>query len=356
MKVLHIINSLNIGGAEKLIVDLVPSLNSSEINTDLLVLKRSNNFFTKKMKGQTVHFLSTGSLYNFVLIFKIIPYLKKYDIVHIHLFPSLYWVVLARIISFSKAKLVYTEHSTQNRRRKHYALKYIDKFIYSFIEVTICITHATQINLNKHLNQNKKTVVINNGINITEYLKTDPNINFFDKKDIILLQVSSFRKQKDQRTLIKSLKLLPNNYKLLLVGEGDLKKDCITFVKDQKLEERVIFLGKRKDVSELLNYSDIIIQSSYYEGFGLAALEGMAANKPVIASDVPGLKEVVGGYGMLFEVGNHKQLATKIIELGSNRETYTYIKNRCYNRSLDYSINKMTKEYIKIYQQIYDKT
>lgn len=86
------------------------------------------------------HRFNTGSVYNPLLVFKIIPYLKKYDLIHAHLFPVLYWVVLAKWISFSKKKIVYTEHNTNNKRREIKLFQKIDRIIYSGLHQIITIS------------------------------------------------------------------------------------------------------------------------------------------------------------------------------------------------------------------------
>lgn len=114
MKILQVINSLTTGGAEKLIIDSVPLYQNQGLTVDVLLLNNAETQFKSKLKETSngrIEGLSIGSVYNPFLIFKIIPYLKKYDIIHLHLFPTLYWVVLAKWISFSNVKLVYTEHN-----------------------------------------------------------------------------------------------------------------------------------------------------------------------------------------------------------------------------------------------------
>ena len=220
MKVLQVINSLNTGGAEKLLVDSISIYQKNQIEMDVLLLKKTNTFIYEKLKIESKgekFYLTNYSLYNPLLIFKIIPFLKKYDLIHIHLFPALYWVVLAKLISLSNVKLIFTEHSTLNRRRNYMLFKGLDKIIYSFLNSIVCITIATEKNLKKHLGYNINSQVIYNGIQLNDFEKASNSLNFFNEMDsIVLVQVSSFREQKDQETLIKSLKLLPEKYKLFI--------------------------------------------------------------------------------------------------------------------------------------------
>ncbi|MEC4004416.1 glycosyltransferase [Flavobacterium sp. SUN052] len=354
MKVLHIINSLQTGGAEKLIVDSVPIYQSKGIDTDVILLKKSTtDFYTKLENTSTgkLFSLSTGSVYSPLLIFKIIPFLKNYDLVHVHLFPSSYWVVLAKMLSFSKIKIIYTEHSTNNRRRENKFFQIIDKIIYKYFEDIICITQGAKEKLEQHIGTNYPISVINNGIVVKDFYqtKTKEIQKNSTKKEFTLIQVSSFRGAKDQATVIKSLTHLEDKVKLVLVGTGQKIEDCKKLVSELNLQNRVSFLGNRYDIPYLLANSDVVILSSNFEGFGLSIVEGMAANKPCIASDIEGIREIVSGFGLLFEKGNSKHLSEIILELYQNQEFYTKIANQCFTRANDFDIEKMVDDYIKIY-------
>ncbi|WBX74137.1 glycosyltransferase [Tenacibaculum pacificus] len=356
MKILQIINSLETGGAEKLMVDSVPVYSKQVEFIDVLLLKDSNTKFREKLQSKNIKVtsLTKGSLYNPLLFFKIIPFFKKYDVIHAHLFPTLYWVVLAKLISFSKISIVYTEHSTNNKRRDNVIFKLIDKFIYAKLSKIGCISEGTFTNLEEHIGTSEKLSVITNGIVLEDFNNQQVKqkaltYDFFSKEDFVLIQVSSFREQKDQKTLIKSLQLLPKKVKLLLVGDGHLRKENEMLVKELDLIDRVKFLGNRYDIPELMNYADVDVLSSVYEGFGLVVVEGMAAGKPVIASNVSGVKEIVENSGLLFEVGNEKELSKKIQFL-MNENNYNEIADKCYLRAQDYSIKKMVDNYIKIYK------
>ena len=84
------------------------------------------------------------------------------------------------------------------------------------------------------------------------------------------------------------MQLLPLEVKLVLAGEGVLKKKCQDLVETLKLKERVVFLGLRMDIPQLLKTADVVVLSSKYEGLSLSSIEGLAAGKPFVASDVPG--------------------------------------------------------------------
>ncbi len=361
MKILQIINSLATGGAEKLILDTVPLYNAKGLEMDVLVLNGTQQPFLEKLKQLeccSVFSLGNLSVYNPILIFKIIPYLRKYDVVHVHLFPALYWVALAKVLSFAKVKLVFTEHNTNNRRMNSKIFRVFDKIAYSFYKAVICITTEVQTVLLEHLKQTKsKFPIINNGVDLNAIQKAQAyEKEFIEKKyvasDVLLIQVAGFREQKDQPTLIKALKHLPANVKLLLVGEGVLRKECEALVAQLNVEERVTFLGLRMDIPALLKTADFIILSSKYEGLSLSSIEGMATGKPFLASNVPGLSDVVQGAGVLFEQGNAKELAELILKLHTDQAAYQAVATACSLRASQFDIQIMVDKHIALYESI----
>jgi glycosyltransferase involved in cell wall biosynthesis len=362
MKIVHIINSLASGGAEKLLLDTIPLYKEKGIEVDLLVLNGSPSPFMKALKEKgccSIYSLGLNSEYNPIQVFKLIPFLKKYDIAHVHLFPSQYWVVLAKLLSFSKIKLIVTEHSTTNPRMENYLLSKIDRFIYRFYCKVICITDEVSQILYQYTQQSKlKFVVIENGVNLKEIYDAEPYSkksisSLFTDQDILLIQVARFSKHKDQGTVINALKYLPINVKLMLVGDGVLRKNCEDLVQKLKLEDRVLFFGVRMDVAKLLKTADISILSSNWEGFGLVAVESMASGKPFIASDVLGMAGVVKGAGILFEKGNAKELAFHIDKLTKDQNFSKEIVNACEKRAKQYDIQFMVDKHIQLYKTLF---
>ncbi|MGL6169330.1 MAG: glycosyltransferase family 4 protein, partial [Fusobacteriaceae bacterium] len=200
-------------------------------------------------------------------------------------------------------------------------------------------------------NKNKFSV-IPNGVDIDKFKNANhlKKEGFFKKEndDILLVMIARLDRAKDHETLIEALQLLPKKYKLILAGDGEKKEELKNLVKNKKLENRVIFLGAWDKIPELLKTCDIVVQSSNFEGFGIVAVEAMAAGVPVIASDVPGLREVVQNGGVLFKKGDSKELAKKIIEL-EDCQVKQEIVIRQNLKVQNYSLKKTAKEYLKIY-------
>lgn len=365
MRVLQIINSLASGGAEKLILETLPLYNSrNDLIMDLLVFTDNDYPFMtilKKTNCCKIYIIGKKSVYDPRNIFKLIPYFKKYDIIHVNLFPAQYWVVLAKIISLSKIKIIFTEHSTSNRRLKNLIFGFFDKIIYRFFDKIICISYEIKEILINHTKLSiNKFCIIENGINLKFIYKSLPIersvINsLLSENDKLIIQVSSFREPKDHETLLKAMLLLPNNIKLILAGDGPLRVKIESLSKKLELETRVLFLGLRMDVPNLLKSCDIIVLSSKYEGLSLSSLEGMASGKPFLASNVPGLKDIVNGAGLLFEQGNASELSSIILKLINNSLFYDEVVLNCKRRASQYDIIRMVEKHVELYNEVLNK-
>jgi glycosyltransferase involved in cell wall biosynthesis len=291
-----------------------------------------------------------------LLIFKILPYLKKYQIVHVHLFPAQYWVVFAKLLAFSKVKLLFTEHSNSNRRIRNSFIGIFDKFIYNQYVKIVCITSNVFQVVLKHAQINStKLEIIENGVDTKKFFNATKLLNedfLSDVNSKYVIQVSSFQEPKDQPTLIKALKFVPEHIKLLLVGDGVLKSECEHLVAKLGLQARVFFLGVRVDVPQLLKTADIIVLSSKYEGLSLSSIEGMASGKPFVASNVPGLKDIVTDAGLLFPLGDVQKLAEIINNLVNDEVLYNNTAKACMQKAQQFDISNMVNKHIELYKQM----
>tara|TARA_B110000211_G_scaffold232646_1_gene296881 strand:- start:822 stop:1883 length:1062 start_codon:yes stop_codon:yes gene_type:complete len=347
------------GGAERSIVSNVPLHIQNGIEMDVLVLDGTEFIFFKKLKEQNINIISLANInvYNPLIIFKLRKIITDYDIVHAHLFPSLYLLAIANWINKKKVKLVYTEHSTHNRRRKIKLFKHIDKIIYKQYDAIITISNATNLALNDYLKntlkKGRKIINISNGVDLNSVKKEASKEKKFDfekiKNSKIILQISGFRPAKDQDTLIRALKNLPTEFHVIFVGDGERINLCKQLALQMGVSSRVWFLGEQENVGAIINKADLVVMSSHWEGFGRAAIEGMALGKPVLASDVSGLRDIVFGAGILFAPGNTKQLSELILKLLTDEKLYRQISECCLKRASEYDIANMINDYEQVY-------
>lgn len=356
MRILHVHTSLDTGGAEKLMVDLLPRLRERGHDVELLVFDGTETPFMRAVRatGIKVHSMSVGgSVYSPKRLLQLIPYMRKFDVVHTHnTSPQLYAAIGSLV---SKATLFTTEHNTNNRRRSWPLFKVIDRWMYNRYKRVICVSQKTEDNLRQYIGSSKAQIsTINNGVDVSKYANAlaSGDLEKSAPASRKLLMVAAFRWEKDQDTIIRALNYLPETFNLFLVGKGVREPELKALAKSEGVEARVHFMGVRSDVPELLHAADYIVMSSHLEGLSLSSVEGMSACKPFIASNVDGLREIVKGAGILFEHGNAQALANEILRLETNPELRTQTANACANRARQYDINTMADAYAKLYTEL----
>ena len=358
MKVLHVITSLRTGGAEKLMVDLLPRMKAEGLEIDLCVFDGVRTPFYEEMEKRGVKVIALGSkVYSIANVLKLTRLMRDYDVVHSHNTACQFGVAWGSM--FSKAKIVTTEHNTTNRRRSR-MWKMLDRWMYGRYDKIVCISELTMSNLLSHIGEGyrDKCALVYNGIDLSVYGHDGGDKDYAceegEERDKRVVMVSAFRAQKDQKTLIKAMKQLPDDYVLKLVGGGDdtLINECKELAADLHLQDRVIFMGVRTDIPEILQDADVVVLSSHYEGLSLSSVEGMASGRPFVASDVEGLSDIVGGYGVLFPHGDSRALASAIKRLCEDGTYRHEVVGRCMERAKMFDIKEMADKYMKIYYAI----
>lgn len=364
MKILHVIDTLGMGGAENILIGLTSG--QKEKGHDVTVIPlvcphrtpvrekmENNGIVVKPLKDK-------GTVYDPRLIFKICRVLRKYDIIHVHLFPALYWVAFAKWLSFCNVPMVYTEHSTNNKRRNNRILHFVDKTVYSYgYNMVIACAKKVLETFKQAFPQVEHTTYINNGIDTKIYKNAQP----YNKKDLIgvdedtflVTMVARFMTMKRQDTLVDALSLLSENIHVVFVGGNETDEGAVRVKKlasDKGVLHRVHFLYIRNDVPRILKSSDIVIMASDYEGLSLSSIEGMAAGKPFVASDVNGLREVVYDAGILFENKNSEILSQIINRLSTDKHYYEEVADKCEKRAQEYDVNMMVESYMEVYRKV----
>ncbi len=361
MRILHVITMLEIGGAERLMVDLLPLLRDKGNEVDLLLFNGAESAFKSSLEetGIKIYELAHGKdiknyykeVYDPRHIFRLRKFMKGYDIIHTHNSICQFYLAIAKSIFGSKTPLVTTEHSSNNRRRSKKWFKPIDKWMYEQYQAIICIADQTKNNLESYIGGQNNICTIYNGVDMKRFLRKVKDISKQDS--FVITMVARLRVEKDHETVIKAMRILPDNYHLQLVGDGVRDQELKNLCNQLGLRERISFMGARKDIPAILGQSDIIVLSSHWEGLSLSSIEGMASGRPFIASDVDGLHEMVAGAGVLFPHGDEKELAKQIQYLCEHPDEYRAVAERCQERARQYDISVMADKYLELYQELY---
>lgn len=364
MRVLHVINDLNTGGAEKLVLDTLPLLARRGVPADLLLLDGTPHPFLAELRRLDVcRIRDTGGRPRDPRTpWRLRRFLADYDVIHAHLFPTTYWVAAARALGPERPALVLTEHNVTNRRRGRPLLSSVDRMVYRNYDLILCVSDPVRDALALHARlPRRKLVVIPNGVDLSRIeaaVPADRRVAFGDPtgRSRVILQVSSFRDQKDQATLVRALPLLPADVRLALAGEGPNRTACMRLASDLGVRDRVDFLGVREDVASLLRAADIVALSSRHEGLSLASIEGLGSGRPFVASDAPGLRQIVDGAGILFPVGDARAFAVAARRLLDDPELARSVALRGRERALRYDLRTMVDRLVAAYESVAPNT
>lgn len=204
--------------------------------------------------------------------------------------------------------------------------------------------------------------VIHNFIDFTRFRKI--NKDHFRKAiapegEKILVHISNFRKVKRVEDVIRIYEKVSKRVraKLLLIGDGPERKLMEDLSRQLKVCDGIRFLGKQEAVEELLAIADLFILPSENESFGLAALEAMACEVPVISSNAGGLPEVNidGVTGYVCEVGDVDTMADRCIELMEDETSLAVFRKNAFMQAQRFDINHILPEYEKYYMDIIER-
>ena len=335
--ILHISRTMDIGGAERIVYQLA---------TDL------------KDEFDQVHVASTGGLWEEKLAENGIQHQRILDVDSKQ--PATVLKILAslsKIIKENEITLVHTHHRmaafyVRLLQMRHPKLIHVytahnvfkDKLpLYKF-----ALGKAHAIAVGEAVNENlkadvgiKETTVIYNGVLMEESQDTVAEIA--QTPGVKIGCIARLSEQKGLPYLIQAMSLVTNpSVSLFIVGDGELKNDLINQTKELNLEERIHFLGYRSDVVECINSFDFCVLPSIFEGFGLVAIEAFMNGKTMIATDIPGVNEVVNsGNGILVPAEDPQALAQAIKKLAEDPEKRASLAARAkrdYDNKFSYPI------------------
>jgi glycosyltransferase involved in cell wall biosynthesis len=328
---LVLLSSLNPGGAETQTVRLVNALDTGKFAVSLRYFDKREALLgaIDPSQVESVKCLNRKGRFDLSLLKRIrdLTGQDRYDVVLcISPYPALYGY-LVRLLYRNGFKLVTAIHQTLQRPGWWEGTKTrIHKTLLNRCDLNLFVC-KNQLDywVNTYNLDAGKCRYIYNGIDVehfASYPVTEETAGLTERyhigaDDIVLGNVAGFRSEKKQEDLVAAAKILREQQypvKVLLVGDGPRRPEIERYIRVCNLEQHVILTGLQKDVRPYLHLSDCFVISSHQETFSLAALEAMAAAKPVVMTDVGGAEEMVenGVNGFLYTPGNVDELAEKI--------------------------------------------
>lgn len=350
MKVFHLITSLDNGGAENHLSSLVRQ--QVKIHKIFVIYLRGNDYWKRKLesKGIKVIKLKLNKLIDIknllITIYKInkLINIHRPQIVHSHLSSMEFIGSIIKFFNKKKFKFIVTKHldsfflEASNGQNNFFQGIFLDYFILKNADKVICISlQIKKYFLKKIRIPKNKLKVIYYGLNKYDLENKKKskikNINIFElKKNFTICCIARHVKQKSLDFLIKSFyefKKIENKSKLILVGNGPETQKLKLLAKNLDIYKDIIWINYVENILQILNLSKVFVLTSKYEGFGLVLLEAMYAKKPIIASRVSAIPEVIKNNwnGFLFKYGNIKDFNSKLIKIKNSNISKKFNKN-----------------------------
>ncbi len=210
-----------------------------------------------------------------------------------------------------------------------------------------------------YFNINKEIEVIYNFIDFDRFRKSNKDhfkMAIAPEGERILIHVSNFRKVKRVEDVVQIFHRVRQHLpsKLLLIGDGPERRNAEELCRELHLCNDIRFLGKQDAIEELMAVADVFLIPSGNESFGLAALEAMACEVPVISSNAGGLPEVNihGQTGFLSNVGNVEEMARYAIEMLSNEDVLNRFRENALAQAKRFDIANILPKYEQYYEEI----
>jgi Glycosyltransferase len=357
MKIAMVIPNLDIAGAQIVITELLSELDKTNNEFLIVVLhKPQNNFLTDKIKQMNIpiNYVITES--KTIVSKKVEMYKKlakvlsewKPDIIHAHLEYRYAWLYSLR----NKKVIIETIHSQPYRIKS-----ILNSFLYSLLRrrglvYPVVVTQSNADEFRKLFHESeKKITIIPNPIDCKKFAV--PNRKYA-AKTINFVFVARFEKIKNHDMLLKAFSLAEKkvpNICLKLVGDGTLIEKEKQFVRQLGIESKIIFMGQRSDIAEILRESDVCVISSKSESFSLSLVEAMASGLPVIATAVGGMKDIVNGNGYLVSNNDEEAFANAMIDLAIDENKRRGMGEKSVELAKQYNTSFIAKLYEALYKK-----
>ena len=347
--ILHISRTMDIGGAERIVYQLSSDLKDE---FDSVHVASTGGLWESELAAQGIqhHKILDIDSKNPVTVLKLLFSIhqiikqKGITIVHTHHRMAAFYIRLLKLVH-PKLIHVYTAHNV-----------FKDKLsLYGF-----ALKNAKSVAVGEAVNKNLKedvgitdSRVIYNGVVLKE---TDDQVDeIISYGGIKLGCIARLSEQKGLTYLLDAMSLLTvKDIRLFIVGDGELRNELENKVKELDLQDSVTFLGYRKDIVECINSFDFCVLPSVFEGFGLVAIEAFMNSKTLVATDIPGLNEVVTNKnGVLVPAKDPAALASAIDKLATDatlRQELASQAKKDYENRFSYSM--FLENYRALYREI----
>lgn len=367
LDILYICNSLDLGGAEKILKEIV--LNLKNYNKEIICLT-GRGFHSNYLenKGIKIFYCNMNkNIFNFLNLIRIYKIIlnKKPKIIHSFLFHSDVIASILGKLALTKFIIWSVHHDFKkfdNKFLRNIQVKFLSIISHIIpIKIIFC-SKRSLVNHEKFGFSKRKSILIKNGI-CTQKFKPRKNIYFkfrkllgIKKNTFLIGHIARFHPIKGHIILLKSLSLLKKqnrDFKCIMIGKNINKKNLSLKkkIKELDLGDNIILYGETKFPQKIINSFDLNIISSLSESSPLVLLETMSSGIPSLSTNVGSVKETIGETGWVVKRKSPKALAEKLFYIIKNRSNLNKKSIEARERIIrNYSQKKMLKQYNKTYK------
>ena len=364
--ILHLINGLGMGGAEKNLIRIVEKT-SSKYNHVIITLT-NQDFYSKRLKEKGIKVIKKDLKNIFFMVFRIFLisyeiFKIKPDIIHTWLYASdLIGGIIGKLLGV-KTIIWSIRHDIGSNSpfSEKILVKTLAVLSYFIPDLIISCSETAAVN---HINfgyKKNKVSVINNGVDI-ELFKPNQIVkkNFLEKnnikkEEIIFGMIARFAKVKNHLLLFSSLSKIKNKFpfKCILIGDkiSHKNKALVNLIRKFDLKEEIIISEDNKKVYEIFSIIDICILTSFSECFPNVLIESMASGTPCVSTNVGDAKKILSNTGWIINDFSYLTLAKKLEMINQiDKNYFSKMGKICRQRVINYySIEKMILSYNAIY-------
>jgi len=355
IKVLHVIESLGVGGMENGVVNIVNSISVNFPST--IYCTKSLGALSDKVLNENSVFYEECDEKILIISWRLFKYCLKNrpDIIHTHSWGTLISGYL--VSKILRIKFIHGEHGTVYFGSRKNIL--VQKFILSCTDMNLFVSNSLLQIFSKKLNLNHKMKVIHNGVDTNRFKKINIDVhNLLPScaESLVIGTVGRLMPVKNHLWLIAALSnFLSDKIKLVIIGDGELSNELNNFIKVKSLEDRVVMYGESSSPELLMNCFDVFVLPSISEGLSNTILEAMSCGLPVVAADVGGNSELISDKknGYLYESNNvddFLQSLTSLFEDEKKRKLFGDESRNIVNKS--FSLQVMLDSYMQVYTDV----
>jgi glycosyltransferase involved in cell wall biosynthesis len=359
------------------IVIFMPSIEGGGVEKNLFIV---SNYFSKKFKylslitiskkykkkfDRSIEFISLSSniwdkfgrrvKYFLALILLINLILKNKNLVVFSFQANIYCIIVCKLFG---VKIISRSNSAPYGWSKNFIKRKVFKIFLNLADTVMVNSMEFKKDLKREFNVD--ATCIYNPLNSKEIKKKakKKSVSLFkSKKKLKILNIGRFTEQKDQITLLKSLNYIKNeiDFEAVIIGRGVLKSNLIDFISKNKLGHKVKLMNFVENPFNLIKQADLFILSSKYEGLPNVLLEALVLNKFIISSNCStGPKEILlnGKGGLLFKIGNYKELSKKIRFYLKNKKKCKKMLKMATNNLNRFDYDKNLKKYYNLVNSV----